>query len=71
MEVENDLFLHVTEGGEELSFLRIRSHHSANYSCVAGNIAGRDSITYSVQVLGKYIEENFVTLTVSVKYLIT
>ncbi|XP_071515843.1 hemicentin-1-like [Panulirus ornatus] len=51
LEVGQDPFLHMTGGGERLSFLRVLPHHEANYTCVATNIAGEDSITYKVHVM--------------------
>lgn len=59
LEVGQDPFLHVTGGGEHLNFLRVLPHHGANYTCVATNIAGEDSITYDTRVMGKtFIEPN-------------
>ncbi|XP_042230990.1 hemicentin-1-like isoform X2 [Homarus americanus] len=51
LEVGRDPFLHMTGGGERLSFLRVLPHHAANYTCMATSVAGDDSITYDLHVM--------------------
>ncbi|XP_066942937.1 hemicentin-1-like isoform X1 [Macrobrachium rosenbergii] len=51
LEVRRDPFVHITSGGEHLSFLRVLPHHTDNYTCVASSAAGEDSLTYSLQVM--------------------
>ena len=48
-----DPFLHVTQGGEQLRFLRTLPSHTANYTCKATNEAGEDHVNFHVQVMGK------------------
>lgn len=52
LDSSRDPFLHVTAGGESLSFLRVQPQHAANYTCVASSAAGQDSLTYDLNVNG-------------------
>lgn len=53
LESGRDPFLHVTAGGEALSFLRVQPRHAANYTCRASSAAGEDTLTYNVNVNGQ------------------
>ncbi|XP_063600047.1 hemicentin-1-like [Penaeus indicus] len=50
LDSSRDPFLHVTAGGDSLSFLRVQPQHAANYTCVASSAAGQDSLTYDLNV---------------------
>ncbi|XP_068231428.1 hemicentin-1-like [Palaemon carinicauda] len=50
-DAHRDPFVHITSGGEQLSFLRVLPHHTDNYTCVASNSAGKDSLMYHLQVM--------------------
>lgn len=47
-----DPFVHITGGGELLKILRTFPSHSSNYTCMAVNEAGEDSLTFRLDVMG-------------------
>ncbi|CAL4074768.1 unnamed protein product, partial [Meganyctiphanes norvegica] len=49
--VSRDPFVHITGGGERLTFLRALQHHSGNYTCVATSAVGRDQLSYDLSVM--------------------
>lgn len=54
MDAQQDPFIHITGGGELLKILRTFPSHTANYTCRAVNEAGEDSITFSLDVMGRW-----------------